>query len=85
MSAAFETAAAEVKALTKRPSDSEMLRLYGLFKQATVGDNNTGQPWAVQMEARAKWEAWAANKGKSKETAENDYVALANELKAKYS
>lgn len=25
----------------KRPSDEELLELYGLYKQATVGDNNT--------------------------------------------
>jgi len=30
-----------VKALTKRPTDEELLELYALFKQATVGDNNT--------------------------------------------
>lgn len=28
--------------LAQKPSDDELLSLYGLFKQATVGDNNTG-------------------------------------------
>jgi diazepam-binding inhibitor (GABA receptor modulating acyl-CoA-binding protein) len=37
----FNTAAEEVKQLSKTPSNDELLELYGLFKQATVGDNNT--------------------------------------------
>jgi Acyl CoA binding protein len=32
----FEKAAADVKALTKRPADAELLELYGLFKQVCV-------------------------------------------------
>jgi acyl-CoA-binding protein len=38
----FEAAAEEVKSLTKRPTDVELLELYALYKQATVGDNDTG-------------------------------------------
>lgn len=34
-----------------------------LYKQALEGDNSAKQPWAVQLEARAKWDAWEANKG----------------------
>jgi acyl-CoA-binding protein len=37
--------------------------MYGLYKQATVGDNTASQPWAVQLEARAKWDSWTAHKG----------------------
>ncbi|PWA20560.1 hypothetical protein CCH79_00019966, partial [Gambusia affinis] len=37
----FDVAAAEVKQLKAKPSDDEMLLLYSLFKQATVGDVNT--------------------------------------------
>lgn len=33
MSEAFQKAAADVKTLTQKPSDEEMLELYGLFKQ----------------------------------------------------
>lgn len=59
----FKTAADDVKALTKRPSNEEMLEIYGLFKQATAGDNTTSQPWAIQLEAAAKWNAWTGLKG----------------------
>ena len=34
------------------------LKLYGLYKSITVGENTTSQPWSVQLEARAKWDAW---------------------------
>lgn len=53
-----------MKTLKTKPSNDVLLQIYGLYKQATVGDNTTAQPWAVQMEARAKWEAWTAHKGK---------------------
>jgi diazepam-binding inhibitor (GABA receptor modulating acyl-CoA-binding protein) len=59
----FNTAAEDVKKLTQRPSNEEMLEIYGLYKQATVGDNNTSQPWAVQFEASAKWNSWNGLKG----------------------
>lgn len=39
---AFLKAAEEVKTLTVRPTDDELLELYGLYKQVTVGDINTG-------------------------------------------
>jgi len=32
-----------VKGLTKRPTDQELLELYALFKQATVGDVQGGE------------------------------------------
>lgn len=41
----------------------QLLVLYGLYKQATVGDVNISQPWKVQVEARAKYDAWEKNKG----------------------
>lgn len=37
----FDEAAAEVKQLKAKPTDEEMLQIYSLFKQATVGDVNT--------------------------------------------
>ena len=47
-------------------SNDEKLKVYALFKQATVGEcseHGGGQPWAVQVEKRAKWDAWAAVAG----------------------
>eukprot|EP00049_Salpingoeca_infusionum_P001006 m.44153 g.44153 ORF g.44153 m.44153 type:complete len:99 (-) comp10822_c0_seq1:246-542(-) len=57
-------------------SNDTKLGFYKYFKQATVGDNTTSQPWAVQLEARAKWDAWTSVKGMSKEDAMKAYVDL---------
>jgi len=81
----FQKAAEEVKKFTKRPSDEEMLEIYGLYKQATTGDNTTSQPWAVQLEARAKWDSWTKYKGMSSEEAKRKYVELVNKLKPQYA
>ena len=55
---------------------AQKLQYYALFKQATLGDVQGTQPWAVQLEARAKWDAWAALKGMSKEEAMQKYIDL---------
>lgn len=34
------------------------------------------QPWAVQLEARAKWDAWNSIKGMSKAEAMQHYLEL---------
>ncbi|CAF1159084.1 unnamed protein product [Rotaria magnacalcarata] len=81
--AAFDKAADEVKNLSKKPSDDQLLKLYGLFKQATVGDNTTDKPGMFDLKGKYKWEAWESNKGKAKEAAQSEYVAFVEELKAK--
>ena len=43
MQAEFEKIAEDVKKVKTRPSDQELLDLYGLYKQAVVGDVNTGR------------------------------------------
>jgi hypothetical protein len=55
----FNEAAQSVKNLTKRPSDEELLEAYALYKQATVGDNNTGNAqdwwhWELVVETRPR-------------------------------
>ena len=62
-------------------SNEQKLKLYGLFKQATTGDNDKSQPRKVQFEARAKWEAHESHKGKTKEAAMGEYAAFFEELK----
>lgn len=39
----FEKAAEEVKVLKQKPDQTEMCALYGLYKQAVVGDVNIGE------------------------------------------
>lgn len=42
LQAEFEKIAEDVKKVKTRPTDQELLDLYGLYKQAVVGDINTG-------------------------------------------
>ncbi|XP_058248193.1 acyl-CoA-binding protein isoform X2 [Hemibagrus wyckioides] len=59
---AFQKAAEEVKHLKAKPSDAEMLEIYSLYKQATVGDVNTARPGMLDFTGKAKWDAWDAKK-----------------------
>eukprot|EP00406_Dinophysis_acuminata_P008822 CAMPEP_0179239018 /NCGR_PEP_ID=MMETSP0797-20121207/15248_1 /TAXON_ID=47934 /ORGANISM="Dinophysis acuminata, Strain DAEP01" /LENGTH=99 /DNA_ID=CAMNT_0020946335 /DNA_START=31 /DNA_END=330 /DNA_ORIENTATION=- len=52
------------------------LNYYKFYKQATEGDVQGSQPWAVQIESRAKWDAWNSVKGMSKEEAMEGYITL---------
>lgn len=86
---AFDNAAKAIKDSAKEAgiqkiSNEEKLSLYGLYKQGTAGDCADKEPWAVQLEAKAKWTAWTANKGKSKEQAQNEYVEVVKGLLNKY-
>jgi diazepam-binding inhibitor (GABA receptor modulator, acyl-CoA-binding protein) len=80
----FEQAVARSKELTKRPSNEELLSLYGLFKQATDGDVDGDRPGGFDFKAIAKYDAWAELKGKSKETAMNEYISLMDKLYQEY-
>ena len=79
MSDAFDEAVAYIgnpdNKFSKSVPNERKLKLYAAFKQAKSGDVTGSQPWAVQLEARAKWDAWNALKGKSKEDAMAEYVA----------
>jgi diazepam-binding inhibitor (GABA receptor modulator, acyl-CoA-binding protein) len=79
MSAAdFNAAVAYVRTMPKggpvHMDNKTKLEFYSLFKQATEGNVKGTRPWAVNVEARAKWDAWNARKGMSSEAAKAAYV-----------
>lgn len=76
----FEEAKIKVQTLTRRPDNSILLKLYGLNKQATIGDFNEGPPPMFDFVATAKQNAWKSYKGVSNEAAMNDYIKLVKEL-----
>jgi len=80
----FETAVADVKTLTKRPDDEDMLRLYAHYKQATAGDVSGERPGAFSFAERAKYDAWAKLKGTDSTKAMEGYVKLVERLKKTY-
>ncbi|XP_053744235.1 acyl-CoA-binding domain-containing protein 7 isoform X1 [Synchiropus splendidus] len=82
--AEFEKIAEDVKNVNSRPTDQELLDLYGLYKQATVGDVNTDRPGMLDLKGKAKWDAWNSRKGMSKEDAMTAYIGLAKEIICKY-
>ena len=84
MSEAFNKAAVEVKQLKSKPTNDEMLKVYSLYKQATVGDCNTTRPGMLDLSGKAKWDAWDARKGTTKEEAEAEYITTVEELKSTY-
>ena len=49
-----------------------------------LANANSAQPWAVQFEARSKWDAWTKNKGMSTESAMEKYIELVTALAAKH-
>ena len=78
----FKDAAARVEKLPKRPSNDQLLDLYGLYKQATDGDVSGSRPGMLDLKGRAKYDAWAKRKGTSKDDAMKKYVALVGKLVA---
>ncbi|WP_420465096.1 acyl-CoA-binding protein [Panacagrimonas sp.] len=79
----FEQAQKEVKTLTKRPSNEQLLQLYSLFKQATDGDVSGSRPGMLDMVGRAKFDAWTKLKGTDAQTAMQQYVSLVQSLVGK--
>lgn len=80
----FETAQRNVRDLKSTPASDELLELYALYKQGTAGDTQGDRPGMLDFKGRAKFDAWQAKKGLSRDAAMTAYVALVARLKAKY-
>ena len=76
----FEAAVANSKNLSERPDNTTMLKIYALYKQASVGDNAEKKPGFTDMVGRAKWDAWNGFKGVSNDDAMQQYVDLIESL-----
>jgi acyl-CoA-binding protein len=80
LKARFEAAVANSKKLAERPDNSTLLKIYGLYKQATAGDNAEKKPGFGDMVGRAKWDAWNGFKGTSSDDAMQQYIDLIESL-----
>lgn len=76
----FEAAVANSKNLSERPDNMTLLKLYALYKQASVGDNTEKKPGFTDMVGRAKWDAWNALKGTDSTDAMQQYIDLVESL-----
>jgi len=82
LTAQFDQAIEDSKGLSDRPSNDSLLQLYSFYKQATEGDASSDAPSnPFDFVAKAKYEAWVAQKGKTKEGAMQEYIDLVNKLK----
>ena len=50
----FDAAVANSKQLSERPDNATLLKIYALYKQASVGDNTEKRPGMMDMVGRAK-------------------------------
>jgi len=81
LKAQFEQAVKDSKSLPEKPDNMTLLKIYALYKQASSGDVDGKRPGFSDMVGRAKWDAWSEAKGKSAETAMQEYVDLIESLK----
>ena len=80
----FAAAQVRVKQLSKTPDASELLELYALFKQGTIGDVQGERPGMLDFKGRAKYDAWQGKRGTNKDAAMQSYVSLVEQLTKKY-
>jgi diazepam-binding inhibitor (GABA receptor modulating acyl-CoA-binding protein) len=76
----FDIVSGKIKTTLKtKPTNEQLLTLYGTFKQATLGDMpaSTKEPFKLQIEAHGKYKAWLSRKGMSKEAAMSKYIEFA--------
>jgi acyl-CoA-binding protein len=77
----FEKAQADVKTLTSRPNNDDLLELYAAFKQATAGEAATAKkPGRFDVVGKAKYDAWSKLAGLSADDAKQRYIATAQRL-----
>jgi len=79
LQAQFETLVQKVKTgegIKKSPTQTEKLKLYAWFKQATEGDVSGEAPTGFDIVGKAKYKAWSEVKGLSKEEAMKNYISF---------
>lgn len=82
LDSAFSKAAKDVQTLSAKPDNSTLLRLYALYKQATLGNARGKRPGFFDLVGQAKFDTWKKLQGMSKETAMQEYINLVNQLLA---
>ena len=74
----FAAAQARIKPITGLGNDV-MLALYALWKQSTAGDVTGARPGMLDLRGRAKYDAWTARKGTTRDAAKTAYIALVDQ------
>ncbi|GAB7351170.1 hypothetical protein MBLNU459_g1620t1 [Dothideomycetes sp. NU459] len=86
--AEFKKAVEDSRKLKAKPTDDELLQLYGLFKQGTQDPpiESSPSPGMFDLAGKAKRRAWqkVVDEGVKPADAQKKYVALVNSMKTKY-
>ena len=77
----FEKYSRLVKLLPIKPNDTDLLILYGLYKQSTIGNCNIKKPNGLfNIKEQKKWDAWNEIKDTSLDHAKELYIKKVKEL-----
>jgi len=76
----FENSSKLITDCGKTFDNDILLKLYGYYKQASLGDCNTECPSFWNIKDKAKWEAWNQHKGMKKDHSMKRYIKLVSEL-----
>ncbi len=76
----FEAAAEAVQGLSSRPGNDDLLALYALYKQATVGDVRGKRPGFMDFAGGAKYDAWEKIQGMTADEAMTKYIEKVESL-----
>lgn len=83
LSPQFKDAVSQVLSLPNKPSQENMLKLYGLYKRVVIGLPESKEPSILNFKENAKWKAWYSMRRYSRKQAELMYIDLVNSLKLK--
>ncbi|XP_038614775.1 diazepam-binding inhibitor-like 5 [Tachyglossus aculeatus] len=82
---AFKEACVKLIQLKGPVSDVEKLKIYGFYKQVTVGDIDIPRPCETDIRGKAKWDAWNSCKEMAREDAIKAYIGKVEEVAQKQS
>ncbi|KAK3086784.1 hypothetical protein FSP39_023346 [Pinctada imbricata] len=78
--AEFEKAKERLGTLKEDPGNEIKLKIYALFKQATIGKCNAPKPGMMDFVGKYKWEAWNELGDMSKDEAQLQYIKIVEDL-----
>ncbi len=76
----FQQASIDIKSLSSKPSNEDLLALYALFKQGNQGQVTGSRPGMMNLVGRAKYDAWKALGTMPEADAQLKYIAKVKEL-----
>tara|TARA_Y100000389_G_C17305098_1_gene434972 strand:- start:134 stop:409 length:276 start_codon:yes stop_codon:yes gene_type:complete len=76
----FNNACNLIKIYPTPIENKDLLYLYGMYKQASIGNCNISEPSSYNLKEHAKWNEWNNNKNIAKSVAMAFYTSKVDEL-----